>query len=134
MRSAAVAIACVALLACKKEPTVDCKAIAADPGTALQRVMDVTSDPAKVYEILEQCFAPNGDVCERAAVDGQMVPSMAITDGSAGDAVQRSTEWKSWAAKCRQLAPEMQQCLLLSYALGHPDCANVAAQARDRLK
>ncbi len=123
-----------AVAACKKEPAVDCKALAADPGTALQKVMDTTTEPAQVFAVLEGCFAPNGDDCERAAAGGQMMPSMAISDGSAGDAVARSADWKAWAAKCRTLPADVQKCLVLSYALAHPDCEKVAADARAKLK
>jgi hypothetical protein len=124
----------LALVACKREPAVDCKALAADPGTALQKVMDTTSEPAQVFAVLERCFAPNGDDCERAAVGGQMMPSMAITDGSAGDAAAHSADWKAWATHCRALPADVQKCLVLSYALAHPDCEKTAADARAKLK
>src|SRR5262249_27023536 len=104
-------IALLALVACKKESVVDCKQLVADPGAALAHVMEVTDQPAKVWDVLERCFAPDGDTCERAAIGGQMVPSMAVSDGSAGDHADRVAGWKSWAERCRKLAPDMQRCL-----------------------
>ena len=133
MRGITIALLSLLSGACKKESVVDCKQLVADPGAALTQVMNVSDDPAKIWDILERCFAPEGDTCERAAIGGQMVPSMAVSDGSA-DRADRVAGWKAWAERCRKLAPEMQRCLLISYATAHPECTEVADGLRKQLQ
>jgi hypothetical protein len=110
--------------------TIDCPTLLADPGSALSRLAERESDPSKVFAILEGCLAPSGDTCERAAVGGAMMPSMTISDGSAGTAADRAAQWAVYATNCRTLSPERQKCLLLSYGIAHPECGKVQEDFR----
>jgi hypothetical protein len=92
---------------------LDCKDLMADPSTTLSKAMERESDPAKVWELLERCAAPNGDTCDRAAAAAEMTPSMT------------STKDPTYAVNCRTLSPEKQKCLLPSYSTSHADCGQV---------
>ncbi|MBA3541144.1 MAG: hypothetical protein H0T79_16150 [Deltaproteobacteria bacterium] len=127
-----VGLLVVMAAACSKAgpPEIDCHALLADPGNALTKLTERESDPSKIYAMLERCLAPSGDTCDRAAAGGAMMPSMAISDGSAGGAADRAAQWKQYAADCRTLSPDKQQCLLLSYAITHPECGKVQEDFR----
>jgi len=124
----------IAILGCgKPAPEIDCAAIRADPAHALDAVTSKTGDPARVWGVLEDCFAPGGDPCARAAVGGQITPGMAVSDGSQGDAANRAAGWRRWTELCRGLPAAQQRCLQVSYAIGHPACAKLAAEVRAKL-
>jgi hypothetical protein len=123
----------IALAGCGGRPEIDCAPILRDPAQGLASVMSGTDDPVRVWEILEGCFAPGGDTCERAAVGGAMMPSMAVSDGPA-DTAKRADDRRQWATRCRTLAPDQQRCLVMSYAVGHPECASLAEQLRVKLR
>jgi hypothetical protein len=134
MRDCMIALA-IALAGCSgRSPEIDCAAIVRDPAQGLAAVMGKVDDPARVWDVLERCFAPNGDTCERAAVGGAMVPSMSVSDGSAGDAAKRAEDRRQWAARCRTLPADQQRCLLMSHAIGHPECMAIAEQLRRTLQ
>ena len=96
---------------------IDCKTLLADPGNALTRLTERESDPAKIWETLENCAAPGGDVCARSAVGLAMTPSMVEGD--------REPHYAAHAERCRKLPPAEQQCLLVSYGTTHPECGAV---------
>jgi hypothetical protein len=140
----------LSIAACSKSPAEpDCQAIVRDPARGLEMVTSFTSDPVRMWSVLEACFAPGGDTCARAAVGGAMTPGMTIAEqsagaaagkaprevaGSGGDAAHREEGWRQWAARCRRLPAEQQQCLVLSYQLGHPGCAKIADELRTTLR
>ena len=127
----AIAVVVVAA-ACSKSES-ECAAIMRDPARGFEIVTSKTDDPVRIWETFERCVAPDGDVCDRAAVGGAMAPSMAISDGS-GRAARQAEGWRQWAARCRTLPAEQQRCLQLSYQLGHPACAALVEQARATLQ
>lgn len=60
-------------VACSKAPPeVDCAALLADPGSALTTLTEREADPAKGFGMLEQCRAPTGATCDRAAAGAAM--------------------------------------------------------------
>jgi hypothetical protein len=136
----------LSIAACSKSPAEpDCQAIVRDPARGLEMVTSYTGDPVRMWSVLEACFAPGGDTCARAAVGGAMTPSMTLAAGAAGgarrdiagsgdDAAHREDGWRQWAARCRSLPAEQQQCLVLSYQLGHPGCAKIADELRTTLR
>ena len=121
MSRVAVALAMLALAACKHAPSSpapvadDCKVVHDDPAHAMAILSQRhPKDPVKVAQVIEGCVAPSGgDECTRAAAlikaIPQMAPALAPKDGSAMDPV----------ALCRTMPPAMQHCMLASYNLMH---------------
>lgn len=103
---------------------IDCKTLLADPGNALAKLTERESDPAKLWETLENCAAPGGDVCAKSAVGLAMTPSMARSDDPTAVA-DREAQYAAHAARCRNLPPNEQQCLLVSYGSTHAECGAV---------
>jgi hypothetical protein len=101
----------------------DCDVVLRDPGNAAARLsQQYRGEPVKVAEIIERCVAPSGPPCERlakivAALPGLM-PAGSPTVTAPGNV----------AEACAGMSPEMQRCMLPSYALGHSDeCAKIRA-------
>lgn len=126
------AIAVVVIAAACSKSESECAAILRDPARGFEIATSKTDDPVHIWETFERCFAPDGDVCDRAAVGGAMAPSMTMADGSAR-AAQHAEGRRQWAARCRTLPEDQQRCLQLSYQLGHPACAALVEQARAKL-
>jgi biopolymer transport protein ExbD len=111
MRAWAVVLVCV--LGCERgDRSPDCDVVRKEPGSAAARLSQkYPGAPVKVAEIIERCVAPSGAPCERLA------KIVAVT-APAGV-----------AELCADMPPEMQRCMLPSYALANPDeCAKIRDQ------
>jgi hypothetical protein len=98
-----------------------------EPGELLLKVArryPFTSPLGSMY-LASQCALENRDVCDRAAYESAMLPSMAVADGVVTEAdVRRSM--KKQADECRKLSPAAQVCERLSYrVLHHKECAQL---------
>ena len=114
----------------------ECDAIRSDPPQALAKVASHADDQVKMWQILETCFVPQGDECERAAVGAAMAPRM-IGDGSnmtPTEAGIRQETRRQWVLSCRKLPADQQRCLQVSYSLGHAECNSLVQRARANLR
>jgi hypothetical protein len=130
MRTALLA---VALCACRSPaPAVDCAAIRADPGRALERLSAGSRPPEAVWSDIERCFSPPGaDDCQRALTGLLAVPSMATSDGHGPPPGYE----EAYLAACRSLPPARQRCLTISYAIGHAaECEGARAALDEALR
>lgn len=125
MRAWAVGI--VLLLACtrtKRDASSDCEVVRTDPGTAAAKLTQKYPGAAvKVAEIIEGCVAPSGPPCERLAKIVAAIPGLMPAGSPAVTAPTQVAE------VCAGMPPEMQRCMLPSYALAHLDeCAKIREQ------
>jgi hypothetical protein len=129
MRARALAIVwLLAWTACERdrdrapEPrSPDCDLVLRDPSNAAARLsQQYRGAPVKVAAIIEECIAPSGSLCERLA---KIVPALPGLMPAGAPAV---TPPPQVAEVCAHMPPEMQRCMLPSYALAHGDeCAKV---------
>ncbi len=122
----ALALALVWLLACTRadRASPDCELVRKDPQNAAAKLSEkYPGAPVKVAEIIERCVAPSGSPCERLAKVVAALPGLMPTGGPAVTAPDGVAE------ACAGMPPEMQRCMMPSYALGHEaECAKVREQ------
>ena len=127
------------LLSCtrtNREPSAgsDCEVVRKDPGNAAAKLaQQYPGAPIKVAEILEGCVAPSGAPCERLAKIIAAIPGL-MPAGT-----PPVTAPTNVAELCAGMPPEMQRCMLPSYALAHSDeCARIrdeiAGRAMDEIE
>jgi hypothetical protein len=99
----------------------DCDVVQREPRNAAARLgQKYRNAPVKVAEIIERCVAPAGAPCDRLARIVAAIPNLMPAGSPAVTAPTRVAEL------CAGLPPEMQRCMLPSYALAHGDeCAKV---------
>jgi hypothetical protein len=125
MGARAAVIALSWLLACTRDrpadPDPDCELVHRDPGNAAAGLTRrYPGAPVKVAEIIERCVAPSGAPCERLAKIFAVIPGLMPAGGSAVAAPAQIKEL------CEGMPPEMQRCMLPSYALAHAEeCAKI---------
>jgi hypothetical protein len=113
------------LLACTRDrppdPDPDCELVHRDPGNAAAGLTQrYRGAPVKVAEIIERCVAPSGAPCQRLAKIFAVIPGLMPAGGSAVTAPTHVAEL------CEGMPPEMQRCMLPSYALAHAEeCAKI---------
>jgi biopolymer transport protein ExbD len=118
------AVGIVLLLACSRtnrDASSDCEVVRTDPGTAAAKLAQkYPAAPVKVAEIIEGCVAPSGPPCERLAKIVAAIPGLMPAGSPAVTAPTQVAEL------CGGMPPEMQRCMLPSYALAHLDeCAKI---------
>jgi len=103
--------------------SADCEVVLRDPGHAAAALSQKYPGAAvKVAEIIEQCVAPSGAPCERLAKIVAALPGLMPAGSPTVTAPTQVAE------VCADMPPEMQRCMLPSYALAHSDeCAKVRA-------
>lgn len=130
MRAWAAVIVLSLAFACtrtKSDSSNDCEVVRKDPGNAAAALMQqYPGAPVKVAEIIEGCVAPSGSPCERLAKIVAAIPSL-MPGGSPAVAAPDNV-----AELCAAMPPEMQRCMLPSYALAHADeCAKALATKKE---
>jgi hypothetical protein len=79
--------------------------------------------------LASECAPENRDLCDRAAYELAMVPSMAVADGVVSEADVRQS-MKKQGDECRKLPPAAQACERLSYrALHKSECDRLRGSA-----
>lgn len=101
--------------------SADCDVVLQDPGNAAAKLSEqYHGERVKVAEIIERCVAPSGPPCQRLAKIVAALPGLM----PAGSPIVTAPE--NVAEACAGMSPEMQRCMLPSYALGHAaECTKV---------